>query len=437
MRIAMSSYTAMGAWWVLRLMAEGHKVDYYLSTPEYADILRGLIPPPKMLSLDYRRHVNGYGFPSYKDYDLSLFDVTGKPKQAEHSKKECPTLGDGEFEERLEDNRKFGLECMEGSGINVPPYEEFQTASEGKAFIKKTGLRYVYKPYESADAEDKSLTYVSKDAEDMLGMIDKLWASSKNMPFILQEFISGTELGVEAFFNGEDFYLITGTMEEKKFMNDNKGPNTGCSGNLIFAMKGDEKIFKEGLLKAKPFLQAAGFRGIIDLNTIITEHKIYGLEWTPRFGYLCCPTIATMYGPGYGELLFDIASGKTPRLGWNFPFGAATTVTIPPYPTEIRIPKAKGIPIDGIDPDDIETLRETFLYDVMEEKGKLVTSGNLGYIGAVLAGSSTIEGAFGKVDRRLKGLQIPNCQYRTDLEKTAKQKYDTLDAQGWFSGDEI
>jgi phosphoribosylamine-glycine ligase len=73
----------------------------------------------------------------------------------------------------------------------------------------------------------------------------------------------------------------------------------------------------------------------------------------------------------------------------------------------------------------------------MEEKGKLVTSGNLGYIGAVLAGSSTIEGAFGKVDQRLKGLQIPNCQYRTDLEKTAKQKYDTLDAQGWFSGDEI
>jgi len=437
MKIALSSYTGVGAWWVLRLMAEGHKVDYFLSKPEYADVLGGLIPPPKMLSLDHRRHQAGYGFPSYKGYDLSLFDVTGKPKQAEHSKAQCPTLGDGSFEEMLEDDRKFGLEAMESCGINVPPYKEFQTASEGRAYIKKEGGRYVYKPYETADATDKALTYVAKDAEDLLGVIDKLWASSKNAPFILQEFVSGTELGVEAFFNGEDFYLITGTMEEKKFMNDNKGPNTGCSGNLIFAMKGDEKIYKEGLLKAKPFLQAAGFRGIIDLNTIITEHKIYGLEWTPRFGYMCCPTIATMYGPGYGELLCDIASGKTPRLGWIHPFGAAATVTIPPYPTEIRIPKAKGIPIEGIGPDDIELLRETYLYDVMEEKGKLVTSGNLGYIGAVLAGSSTIEGAFGKVDQRLKGLQIPNCQYRTDLEKTSKKKYDTLDAQGWFSGDEI
>ena len=440
MKIAMSSYTGMGAWWVLRLMAEGHDVDYYLSKPEYEDVLRGLIPPPKRLSLDHRRHQAGYGYPSYKGYDLSLFDVTGKPKQAEHSRSQCPTLGDGGFEEMLEDDRKFGLEVMEGCGINVPPYTEFQTASEGKAFVKKEGGRYVYKPYETPDATDKSITYVAKDAEDMLGMIDNLWKASKNAPFILQEFVSGVELGVEAFFNGEDFYLISGTMEEKKFMNDNKGPNTGCSGNLIFAMRGDERIYKEGLLKAKSFLQAAGFKGIIDLNTIITKDKIYGLEWTPRFGYLCCPTIAVMYGAGYGELLSDIASGKTPHLGWDHAFGAGTTITIPPYPTEIRIPKAKGIPIDGIDPEDIEQLRETYLYDAMRApggKGGLITSGNLGYIGAVLAGGASIEAAFAKVDQRLKGIQIPNCQYRTDLEKTAKKKYDTLDVQGWFSGDEI
>jgi phosphoribosylamine-glycine ligase len=434
MNIAMSSYSALGAWWVLRLMAEGHKVDYFLSRPEYADVLGGLIPAPKMLSLDFRHSYQSESFPSYKRYDLSLFDVTGKPKQAEASREDCPTLGDGDFEERLEDDRKFGLEVMEGCEIPVPPYQEFQTASEGKAFVKKTGLRYVYKPYEGAGgSEDKSITYVAKDAEDLISVIDTLWAASHNRPFILQEFVTGTELGVEAFFNGEDFYMITGTIEEKKFMNDNKGPNTGCSGNLIFAMRGDEKIYKAGLEKAKPFLRATGFRGIIDLNTIITKDKIYGLEWTPRFGYLCCPTIATMYGDGYGELLHDITTGKTPNIKWTHSFGASTTITIPPYPTEIRIPKAKGIPIEGIDPEDIESLKEFYLYDAMIAGKGLETSGNFGYVGAPLAGASSIEGAFAKVDQKIEKIQIPNAQYRTDMCKTTKKRYDTLLSQGWLS----
>lgn len=439
MKIALSSYTGMGAWWVLRLMAEGHKVDYYLSKPEYEDVLGGLIPPPKKLSLDHRKHTQGYGFPSYERYDLSLFDLTGRAKQAEYSKTQCPTLGDGELEHFLEDDREFGIKVMEECGINVPPYEKFENPTEAKAYIRKNGGRYVFKPFtQGGTTQDTATTYVSKDAEDLIGFIDTLWSMAKNAPFILQEFIKGTELGVEALFNGEDFFLLSGTIEEKKFMNDNKGPNTGCSGNLIFAMKGNEKIYKEGLEKAKPFLKATGFRGIIDLNTIITEHKIYGLEWTPRFGYLCCPTIATMYGSNYADLLFDIAAGKTPTIKWSHSFGGGITITIPPYPSEIRIPKAKGVPIDGINPDDIEQLKEIYLFDAMVVKGEqaLQTSGNYGYIGAVLAGAHTIEGAFAKCEQKLKKIQIPNCQYRTDMEKTTRDKYETLEKQGWFSSNE-
>lgn len=432
MKIALSSYTGMGAWWVLRLMAEGHKVDYFLSKPEYEDVLRGLIPPPKLVSLDHRK--DDPGFPSYKNYDLSLFDLTGRARQADESRRNCPTLGDGSLEHMLEDDREFGIQSMEACGINVPPYQKFNTPSEAKPYIQKTGGRFVFKPFTAGGTtQDTATTYVSKNAEDMLEFIDPLWASAKQAPFILQEFVAGMELGVEAFFNGEDFYLVSGTIEEKKFMNDNKGPNTGCSGNLIFAMREDMKIYKEGLEKAKPFLQNTGFRGIIDLNTIITEHKIYGLEWTPRFGYLCCPTIATMYGFGYANLLRDIASGISPNIKWTHRFGAAVTMTIPPYPSEIRLPKAKGIPISGIELEDERELCETYLFDAMIEKRKLVTSGNYGYIGAVLAGGDTIEGAFGKCNSRLEKIQIPNCQYRTDCEESTRKRYATLEKWGWLS----
>jgi len=430
----MSSFSGLGAWFVLRLMAEGHKVDYYLSKPEYEDVLSGLIPAPKMLSLDHRRHQLGYGYPSYRNYDLSLFDMTGRPKQAQWSKAQVPTLGDGSFEHELEDNREFGLDTMVSCGIDVPPYKRFDTPSDAKAFIKTTGKRYVYKPFTIGGQEqDTSTTYVSKNAEDLLAAMDKLFISAKQAPFILQEYIEGTEVSVEGLFNGEDFHLLVGNIENKKFMNDNKGPNTGCAGDLVFTLSPESTLFKQGLAKTKGLLQAYGFKGIIDLNSIVANGRLYGLEWGPRFGYLCCPISAHMYGAGWGDLLFAVASGKTPLLKWKWNFGAGVTFSIPPYPTEIRIPGAKDIPVKGIDPKDVEQLCEYFLYDVKLNGKGLVTSGNYGYIGAAVAGGNSIGQAFAKVKQRLDRIQVPNMQYRTDTEKTCAERYELLERESWIS----
>lgn len=432
MKIAMSSYSGMGAWLVLRLLAEGHSVDYYLSRPEFADVLGGLIPSPKMLSLDHRRTVVGYGYPSYKGYDLSLFDLTGRPKQADASKQEAPTIGDGTLQTTLEDDRQVGLELMERAGIEVPPYFTFENPTEAKSFVKKYDKRYVYKPFEEGGSDDKALTYVAKDGEDMFNNIDKLFKFSKNARFILQEFIKGTEASVAGFFNGSEFYMLSCTLEDKKFMNDDKGPNTGCSGNLVFAIDERAKLYTEGLKKVVPLLRDSGFVGMIDLNTVVTVDKAYGLEWTPRFGYLGDMTFATMYGTGYGEFLQAVASYKTPELKWAAPFGTSVTFSIPPYPTEIRIPKAKDIPIEGIDPEDIQQLCSMYLYDIKKNGHGLVTSGNYGYLGAATGIGDTAEQAYAKCEELLRKVQVANIQYRTDIYKTTLKRYQELSNNGWL-----
>lgn len=433
MRIALSSYTATGAWWALRLMAEGHKVDYFLSKPEYEDVLSGLIPKPKLLSLDHRRHLGGYGYPSYKGYDLSLFDLTGRPKQADASRREAPTLGDGEFEHLLEDDREFGLRCMEECGISVPPYQRFDTPAKAKQYIRDKNTRLVYKPFtKGSEGQDADTTYVSKSPEDLLDSIDHLFQVSKRAPFILQDYVKGIEASCEGMFNGEDFFLLVSQPEEKKFMNDNKGPNTGCAGNLVFTVSTSSRLYEESLKKAIPLLKTAGFRGILDLNFIISDEKLYALEWTPRFGYMCCPTVAHMYGPGYGDVLAAIASGGTPLQRWKWSFGAAVTLSIPPYPTEIRVPKAANVPVKGISPEDITQLQEYFLYDVKLNGKGLITSGNYGYLGAAIAGGNNPGQAFEKVKHRVEKLEIPNLQYRTDVEKCSETIYSFLERNSWL-----
>ena len=425
----------MGAWWVLRLLAEGHDVDYYLSKKDYEDVLSGLIPKPKNLSLDHRRTVQGYGYPAYKGYDLSLFDLTGRAKQADWSKENAPTLGDGSLEHTLEDDREAGIQAMEDVKIDVPPYQRFSTPAEAKSFITKTDKRYVYKPFTvGSDLQDTATTYVAKSAEDMLKTIDRLFELSKRAPFILQEFIKGTEASIMGYFNGSMFCNLSCTLEDKKFMNDDKGPNTGASSNLVFAIKEESKLYQQGLKKIIPFLQGVGFKGMIDLNTIVTLDKCYGLEWTPRFGYIADSTVATMYGTGFGDFLQKVATGKTPELKWTATFGVGVTISIPPYPSEIRLPKAKDIPIEGIHPDDIEQLCSMYLYDVKLSKDKksLVTSGNYGYIGAPNAIGESIHEAASKCMSMVEKIQIPNMQYRTDVEKSVSKRYNFLMENGWL-----
>ena|ERR1700743_1441874 len=423
LKIALSTYSMYGAWFVGRLMSEGHSVTTFLSMPEYSNILGGIIPKPKLVSNKKE------SWPDYGKYDLSIFDLTGRNKQSEFSAMRCPTVGDGDFNCAAEDDRLFGLQIMEECGVQVPPYMSFTDTGAAKAWIKEGGKRYVYKPNGGQD-QDTETTYVSENAGDMLANIDKLFTKTKGAPFILQEFVSGTEVSIEGWFNGEEFYLLNCTLEEKKFMNGGKGPNTGCAGNLIFHFGNSEpRVYKEGLARMKPFLKQIGYTGMIDLNTIATPTGLYGLEWTPRFGYDASAALLQLYGGDFGEMLQRTCLGQRPDISWRAEFSAGVRLSIPPYPSEIKGKHPGGISISGIEKEDYD---KTFMYDVELQKDQLVTAGHSGFICTPMGIGNSISEAFDECDDRIKRIKLPNAQYRTDIESKVRQRYYELDRDGWL-----
>lgn len=422
LKIALSSYTAYGAWFQLRLLEEGHKVDYFLTEPDYENILGGIIPSP------YVQAKGSKGYPRYDKYDLSIFDLTGKQRQAEYSASLCPTIGDGAFNCAVEDDRMFGLEAMEECGIQVPPYERFSELASAKEYIRKGNKRYVYKPDGGQD-NDTDTTYVSSSSDDMLANIDKLFAKTKGQPFVLQEFIKGTEVSVEGWFNGEDFYLVNVTLEEKKFMDKGNGPNTGCAGNLVFYLRESAELYKQGLEKMKPYLKKIGYTGMIDLNTIAVEGAgLFGLEWTPRFGYDASATLINMYGGNFGEMMHKIATGAIPDESWKGEFGAAVRLSIPPYPTEVKGKHPAGVSIKGIEKKDY---LGTYMFDVeLDKREGLVTAGHSGFVCVPLGYGRSIGDAWAEVDAKVDKIKIPNMQIRSDLQKSTTKRYYELSEMG-------
>ena len=397
---------------MLRLLKEGHTVHWFLLKKKYSKILEGIAPKPLFQKPDFAK------------YDLVLFDMTGNPKLAEESLSITPTIGDGDVATELEENRLFGIETMEHCGITVPPYEVFDDVNSARKFVEETNKRYVFKP--NGDQATSS-TYVSESAEDMLDYIDDLVKFVHGEEFILQEIVEGIEISTEGWFNGEEFFLVNGTLEEKKFMEGRKGPNTGCAGNIVWTYGQNPRIFKQGLELLKPFLQESGYRGMVDLNTIVTSSNVYGLEWTPRFGYDAAATLFAVISSDLGEFLYAIATGEAPNVSTKFSYAASTRLSIPPYPSECDGYYHEDVPINGIEEEDVDSI---YLYDVKVKDNELVTAGCSGFVAAPIGRGDSPEEAWAAVTAKIKHIKIPDMQYREDLYKCTKKRYEAVSLLG-------
>jgi phosphoribosylamine-glycine ligase len=414
-KVLLSSWKGEGGWFVWLFKHKGHQVDWVVQYDEAANSMHGLIPPA-------RKKVNP------KAYDLVVFDCTKQGEDAEHALSlGVPAIGDSALSDRLENDRLFGIEAMELCGIKVPPYECFDSPEKAIAWLQKTHKRCVLKPLHDAPSE---MTYVGKNEQDMIQFIEKRLPGSKVKEFLLQEFVAGTEVSSEAWWTGTEWCAMNYTLEEKKFMAGGVGPNTGCAGNVVWMPTRITPIFQQGLQKASPLLADAGYRGMLDLNTIVTEGEVYGLEWTPRFGYEGTCNLTRLLPLDFAEFLHSIATGVTPsNLTPRAKFASTLRLSVPPYPNHDVPAKMRAHqPIKGLSSEDLETF---FTFDVELEEGELVATGE-GNIGTPIGTSETIQGAFDEVLAKIKALDIPDLQYRVDVPKCVENRYLTLERQGWL-----
>ena len=413
MRILLVSINGDGAWFV-HLLAKTHDVQWLCTSEKDADTLKGLVPAPLKRS------------PDPSKYDLIVFDKSGLGQAADDACLITPTIGSSAIADQLEHDRVFGIEAMEHAGINVPPWEPFTKAADAISWLGEHNVRTVLKPIGDAPAD---ATYVSKSAADMIHYIETR-LGSKVKEFLLQEFVEGVEVSTEGWWTGTEWVAMNHTLEEKKFMAGGIGPNTGCAGNVLWMIDKPNPLFQQGLDKIAPFLSETGYVGMIDLNTIVTEGGVYGLEWTPRFGYEGTCNLTRLLPMEFGEFLHHVAIGKVPTLGpARARFAATVKLSVPPYPYAERSHKHDHIPVAGIDTDHLESF---YLCDVMVDGDALVTGGTYNGIGSPIGCAETIAGAFDEVDAMIARVDAPNLQYRNDIAKCVESRYNDLRSWGWL-----
>jgi len=385
-----------------RIDQEGETVDFWVKDARAKPSYKGILPQKAAWNLGLTKDT------------FVFFDMVGMGGLAENLKKGNFNLyGAGKLNDTLELNREFGMKMAKTCGLKVPKYKTFKSFDKAIQYTAENGGAWVFKPQNN---KSPAYTYVSVDTDDMVEMLEYfkgIWQGP--VAFILQEKIDGVEVSVEGFYIDGQLVpqSLNSTIECKKFMDGDKGENTGCQGSVVwFWRKKDPKLYRLSLRKAEPFLRRFKYSGPLDCNCIVSakDQMPYFLEWTARFGYSAIYALSEGLNCKVGDFIAGLAAGDPPKLRPSYDWLGAVRVSVPPYPHDKGLEKSANKPIRGIDNFD-----HIWLLDAKQDKDRLVTAGVDGVVCEVTARNRDLTALGRELYGRIDKLKIPDKQYRSDI----------------------
>jgi phosphoribosylamine--glycine ligase len=415
------------------LVAEGHAFTMYAEHPEAADVGRGFYeltrskePPRGSIVL--------FDSPGHGDEGTAL-------RRRGHQ-----VIGGTPVDTELELKRGRAMQILEDAGIAIPETHRFKTFGAAIAFLKHRDddEEWFFK------AEGNKSTALS-DGGPVASLLRYLqWARQSPVgravdEFILQKGVKGVEISTEGWWDGKRFvYPFNGTFEEKRLMDGNLGPRTGCQENVVWLYHDKEPaIAEQTVVRLADVLGADAFP--VDVNAIVDDEGIaQALEVSPRFGFDAFPALVALMREGtVGEQLAAFAAGELARFELAMDKLALTRrVSIPPFPMdevlgESAAPRrGRGKRVDPIrelplDRQLLDLVDRFYLDDVMLEDDEPVCAGRDGNLLMVVATGDELEELREEVMQLVLGLDVRNKQARTDPPvERAEKNWRTLRTLG-------
>ena len=422
MKFMMVSKAGEGGGLLYKIKEEDNDVRMFIEEPGYRTCWKGIIQQTDLND-------------PWIDRDtVIIFDSSGMGKLADSLRKVgYLVFGGSHWADKLEEDRKFGLEAMDQCRISFPETEFFNSNDWDKAkeFVMCNSKdRWVFKP--SGDLPSR-LTYLPSDCDDLMGYMDhvKEHFSKDIKSFCLQKFVDGKIVSTEMWCDGTKFVgRPNHTVEVKKLMNDDLGPATGCAGNMVWLGDESEISVDEGISRIEDQCVKNKFIGTIDLNAIISDDIVYGLEWTPRFGLDAMPTFLQMLSMDVGEVISSFAK-ESGILKVRDTFAGGVRLSIPPYPLEPKhvkdvklVSPNQGLPIRGLKEANKNNI---YFYEIMlNKKQELIHSEGTGAILVASDTGATPEKSLELPYKIVEGVQVADKQYRTDLKTVLPKMYNEV-----------
>ena len=416
-----------------RLGEAGHEVRVHVREAEahelYAGMLQRVDDWPSQL--DWIRRAGDEG--------IVLFESASMGDTADALRRDgFHVVGGSAWGDRIERDRAFGQQVMREAGMQTAPTHAFRDYDAALDFLRTRPGRYVFKLSDGVSASTRNYVGEMDDGSDVIALIEaerRARTQAGEVDFVLMERLSGIEVGIGAYFDGEKFLQPACIdWEHKRFFPGDIGELTGEMGTVV-SYRGSQRLFDLTLAKIAPGLRAARHHGYVNINTIVNASGVWPLEFTSRFGYPGFAICDALHAEGWDQILAKMALGGSRTIETRSGFAVGVVITVPPFPYEYGYAElSKGEPILFREP--LDAIERSHLHygEVAMSGAQLVTSGSLGYVMVATGTGDDIADAQAAAYRRVRNVVVRNMRYRNDIgDKLRREDLAALTALGYYA----
>ena len=324
----------------------------------------------------------------------------------------------------IEGSKVFSKELMKKYDIPTAFYEVFTDSDSAikylkqqnsyPAVIKADGLA-LGKGVIIAQNEEEAITAVKE-------MIDDLKFGKSSSRVVIEEFLTGPEVSVLSFTDGETMVPMISSMDHKRALDNDQGLNTGGMGTVSPNPCYTEDVAKECMEKifipTMNAMKAEGrtFEGCLYFGLMITPKGPKVIEYNCRFGDPETQVVLPMLDADLYDIFEAIYEHRLKDVDIKWRDGACACVIMASggYPESYK----KGIPMNGFD--DKGQVEGCFVYHAgtkLNDNGTFLTNG--GRVIGVTARANDLQSALDKAYEGVSKIDFEGKHFRHDIGKRA------------------
>lgn len=321
----------------------------------------------------------------------------------------------------IEGSKSFSKKLMKKYNIPTAGYEVFNSADKAFEYLK--GVHYPIVLKADGLALGKGVLICDDREEAFEGirtiMQDKKFGSAGDT-IVIEEFMTGPEVSVLCFCDGETIKPMTSAMDHKRAKDGDKGLNTGGMGNISpspFYTKEIEEFCMENIYKptmAAMKSEGRAFKGVLFVGLMLTPEGVKVLEYNARFGDPEAQVVLPRMKSDILDIMEACVDGRLAEVELEFEDNAAVCVVLASDGYPLLYDKGKEVTIkEGFGKDGL------YLYHAGTKlvDGKVVTTG--GRVFGVTATGKDLKEAIARAYKATGLVEFENKYMRTDIGKKA------------------
>ena len=325
-----------------------------------------------------------------------------------------PCFGPTKAAAEIESSKVFAKNLMKRYGIPTAAYRVFSSAAEARDYLESAPLPAVIKADGLALGKGVVIAQTRGEAMDAVReMMENRRFGASGETVVVEEFLTGPEVSVLAFTDGETIVPMLSSMDHKRALDGDRGANTGGMGAVApnpfytpdIAAVCMEKIFLPTIRAMKA--EGREFRGCLYFGLMLTPDGPKVIEYNCRFGDPETQAVLPLLASDLLTVMQAVTNGTLAKTPVRFRAGASCCVVLTSdgYPGHYET----GFPITI--PEDLPA--EVYVAGAKESRGRLVTSGGrvLGCTCVAATLREAVDGAY----RAAAQIHFENARYRRDI----------------------